>query len=526
MRLSQGRIAQITGLVLLVLLPGSGDTPVLAGVATKTKMFPSRMETSESTVPCHEGVCPLAGNSTGKPSQCPTCRNGNCKNPGQCRNHLHCPRCVHERHGKCGRRACPDRKETAHRRQDKVCNRCRQERCETNYWVISSRDCRQRFGLKRAASCYFDVFHATSNCYPRESCIHEFASSLQPGVPVLIVVHGSWVPWENLLTDAYQTYHWIRNAAPDRPLNVVFFTWPSDTVSTHLAHIDVAILGRRAGFNGHYLSQMIQHIPSQFPVCLMGHSHGGRAVASALHLMGGGEVQGKSIQAPEQRIAYDVECQPELPNNLRAIFVAAAFDHHWLNPDEKYGKGLCPVEAVLNVTNPKDLALRLYAFRKPFGDEAIGATGFTRKNRSTYGWMNAKAREVDVSKLLGFRHKWPHYNRRPEISCALVPYIFFTDMTDESGVLKSYQPPKTSPENPSGRQKLRLPDLLHGLQPTPLPLHLRHEIPKDNTSTGTANSDLAEKRRAWSVLRSSVPRKSSFGLQTQTPTSENRHTKR
>lgn len=59
---------------------------------------------------------------------------------------------------------------------------------------------------------------------------------------------------------------------------MIYFSWPSDRALSPFASIDVAILGSRASRNGFYLASLIQSLPPECPVCLVGHSHGTRVI--------------------------------------------------------------------------------------------------------------------------------------------------------------------------------------------------------------------------------------------------------
>jgi hypothetical protein len=217
--------------------------------------------------------------------------------------------------------------------------------------------------------------------------------------------------------DAEGTWRWLRAAAPDLPLQFIFYTWPSEGYMSLLPATDLGILGRRGGFNGIYLAQLIAELPPDTPICLIGHSHGARAVASALHLLGGGDFQGyRSAGAFTDR------------RPIRAVFAAAAMDHHWLVPGQRYGQALFRAESVLNLRNQADFALRLYPFRRPFSNQALGRVGLSSKDRRLLGPYQFRMTELDVTALLGDAHFWPTYYSRPEIARAIVPWVYFTDL--------------------------------------------------------------------------------------------------
>jgi len=71
--------------------------------------------------------------------------------------------------------------------------------------------------------CEFDVYRSSEEGCVTESTYESLVQSLDPSAPICIMVHGSFVEWESALRDAYNTYFWLRNAAPNRPLNVILF---------------------------------------------------------------------------------------------------------------------------------------------------------------------------------------------------------------------------------------------------------------------------------------------------------------
>ena len=299
----------------------------------------------------------------------------------------------------------------------------------SKFWIVSSRVC-CRCSRGRCVGCNFKYWR-----YTESNCLHSsnqksLVNSLQPGTPVCLVVHGSYVLSKDVLQDSLNTYQWLRAAAPELPLHVVFFTWPSEGVMTLLPHngapsllpqVDVAVLGRRSSFHGVYLAQLMSSIPADHPISLIGHSHGARTVSAAVHLFGEGSVQG-----------YVLPYAKRFQNRIRVVLAAAAIDHHWLNPGERYGQTLIRAEWLLNFKNRRDWALSMYPFRRPFSHQALACRGFTRKDRNRQGWLNAKTSELDVTELLGKAHLWPHYYRHVCLARTLIPYVYFADSASSS----------------------------------------------------------------------------------------------
>lgn len=281
------------------------------------------------------------------------------------------------------------------------------------YWIVSSWKSPQQFDnsprqFRPEVTCYRDgvgYHHKT---------MKDLQNSLIPGVPICIVVHGSFMDHPSVRPESLSTWKWLKSAG--KPVQFIYFSWPSDRPLT-LAQIDIAILGNRASYNGFYLASLIKELPGDCPLSLIGHSHGTRVISSALHLMSGGDVEG--ITHPCARCSG---------RRIRTVFVASAIDHDWLNPQEHFGRALMCTECLINLTNHKDPALFIYPFRRIGSSRALGCTGFTKSDRRDLNGWNTKVRDLDVSGMIGAKHMWPSYLEQKGLARHLQNYLFFADV--------------------------------------------------------------------------------------------------
>jgi hypothetical protein len=285
--------------------------------------------------------------------------------------------------------------------------------CDPDYWIVSTRRCKDQ--VENGQSCGYDVIRFDGPNPGRCSSMDELVASLQPNVPVCFMAHGSFVTWDSMLTDSARTYRWLRNAAPCQPLHIIFYTWSSDDGGC-IPHITITKLGRRASLNGFYLADLICQVSADHPICLIGHSHGTRMVSAALHAMAGGEVEGRMLAAGGQPL-----------RRIRVVLAAAAIDHDWLNPDERYGRALCQAEAVLNLRNRTDFPLLFYPLRRPISTKALAISGLTRGDRARMGESNQKIIDYSVSDLVGWGHIWAHYCSQPQIAATIRNYVYFDE---------------------------------------------------------------------------------------------------
>ena len=286
------------------------------------------------------------------------------------------------------------------------------------YWIVSTHHSPQSFDDCCPKFCPAITRYDDCVGY-RSQNLSNLCQSLEPGVPVCIMVHGSFVDWDSVCYESHCTWKWLHNAACGHRMQMIYLTWPSDkSPVTPMVQLDVNLLGRRAARNGFYLADMVRHLPAECPVCLIGHSHGTRVISAGLHIMAGGSIQGV--------------CCPELRSGgrrIRTVFAASAVDHDWLNPDERYGRALCATECLLNLTNCHDPALKIYPLRRPLSARALGCTGFTRRDRDDLRGWSARAIDYDVSDRVGHTHLWPHYFTDHGMAQLIHRFVYFSDGT-------------------------------------------------------------------------------------------------
>jgi hypothetical protein len=283
---------------------------------------------------------------------------------------------------------------------------------EPDFFVIDTSPCPQT-----PVNCAPDCPGIISRFLPDQrfhpSNRDELLSTLQPGVPVCVLVHGSFVSAGDVYPESVERYKRIVSSAGNRPIHLIAMHWPSRPSLLLLPAVQVSALGRRAEFNGIYLAQFISQLPPDQPVSLIGHSHGSRVVAAAMHLLGGGQIRGFTV------------ADPNPTRRIRVVLGAAAIDHHWLNPGDRYGCALPRVESLLNIKNNTDFVLNMYVYSKLNLTRALGQAGFHRHDVRRMGVYANRVREYDATMLVGPGHMIASYAPHPQIRTAYLPYLYF-----------------------------------------------------------------------------------------------------
>ncbi|TWT57887.1 hypothetical protein KOR42_12540 [Thalassoglobus neptunius] len=284
--------------------------------------------------------------------------------------------------------------------------------CPDGYWIVSSRRSVQTIHHKNRPAWGLDAYYCLGNGQIVGSNLASLKAQLVPGIPVCVFSHGSFVTFESQARQAARAAAYFRSAANGQPLQLIFFTWPSDGPYSYIAPIDVTVRGKRAEFNGFHMATLISSIPESCPVTVIGHSHGSRVALAAMQLASGGPIQNHYFTGSVGN-----------SRRLRVILAAGAMDHNWLNPGERYGVALNRVECLLNLRNQNDLALAWYPLSRPFAKRAIARSGITSRDMRTLGYNAQKIRQVDVTNRLGSDHQWPEYYSDPVVLGTILPYL-------------------------------------------------------------------------------------------------------
>lgn len=246
---------------------------------------------------------------------------------------------------------------------------------------------------------------------------HAFRESAEPGVRTTVFVHGNRISSGLAFDIGVAVYRAMAcHADTDQPIRLVIWSWPSERIDGGQLE-DVRVKFGRTKSVGHRLARWIARLDENAPLTLIGYSFGSPIVTSSLHLLGGGAVNGYSLDAAEIK-----NREP-----ARAVLIAPAMDNDWLLPGCKHGLALGQVERMLIVTNSCDGVLKRYhrlycRSRRHCGPEALGYTGLAGAWR--LGDDRAKIEHTDVCCRIGKQHDWRLYIGSSSLMRQIAPYVF------------------------------------------------------------------------------------------------------
>jgi hypothetical protein len=216
-------------------------------------------------------------------------------------------------------------------------------------------------------------------------------------VPTVIFVHGNQITEGDAKHEGLTVYRRMMDFGADAErIRFVIFSWPSSKVGRLLQ--DVRIKAGRTGPAGQHLAWLVDQMPAETPVSLVGFSFGARIITGGLHILAGGRLNG-SLALRERA---NTERAP-----MKAVLIVPALHAHWLGKGQYHGLAMTQVSEMLMLNNCQDRAMRYYHFLTPGrgGPQALGLRGATRIN-SEYA---AKIVTRDMSRYVGSQHDLYRY---------------------------------------------------------------------------------------------------------------------
>ena len=265
-------------------------------------------------------------------------------------------------------------------------------RPQDEVWAVSTRCLGCPPG--RIADPNFTVWHYQGSQWMNSSTA-QFHGTSSPDVVTVFFIHGNRIDSTSALQNGLDVYFQMAGKFDaERPVRFVIWSWPSEQIHGPLK--DVRIKAARTDVDACYLARFLSRIDSSVPVGLVGYSYGARIICGGLHLLGGGQL-----------IGHTVEPGPRPP--MRVALWAAAEHSEWLAPGYYHGRALPMADRWLITVNGCDPVLRRYHMLDKGGKpSALGYAGLYGRNLMSQE-MNRRVEEMNVSHLVGGTHEMRPY---------------------------------------------------------------------------------------------------------------------
>jgi hypothetical protein len=223
----------------------------------------------------------------------------------------------------------------------------------------------------------------------------EIAGQCAAPMPTVVFVHGNRIDPGVDKPHGLEIYRSLAARKPsDAPIRYIIWSWPSSKVPGMVK--DYQVKAARTGPVAWQLAWMVDQLPAETPLTLVGYSFGGRVVTGALHLLAGGELGS---------LRLDERVHPVRPP-MHAALLAAAVHASWIRPGSYHGRALEQVDQLLLVNNHLDPAMRFYHLAFEGHVRPLGYGGLSRASLGRFG---ERVQVVDTTRAVGRSHALGDY---------------------------------------------------------------------------------------------------------------------
>ncbi len=224
-----------------------------------------------------------------------------------------------------------------------------------------------------------------------------FLGSTDASKRTVIWVHGNRIEPSDACYRGLRVYQSLTRCASDAdgPIRFVIFSWPAEQQPGPLR--DFREKAQRTRPVGWQLAYLVNRLPADQPISMIGYSYGARIIGGALHLLGGGDL-GCGLKVDN---AGEVP-RPAMP----VVFIAAATHAHWFGPNQFHSNAMQRTGKLLLTTNQDDPAMKFYRLVDTNSSAlAMGLCGPTCLNADEA----ARVRLVNVTCAVGSTHDLYRY---------------------------------------------------------------------------------------------------------------------
>jgi hypothetical protein len=277
-----------------------------------------------------------------------------------------------------------------------ACAMCNGVRAQDEIWVINVRGvcgCCSAENIRQGT--LVEVYESCDDEGHRRWAPSDLDSFLaaDPTVRTIFFVNGNRVSPADAKCEGLAVYRRLIQFGCDAsPIRFVIYSWPSSQVPGSLLH-DVRVKAARTGPAGCQMAWLIDQMPEETPISLLGFSFGARIITGALHILAGGSLGG-CLELPER-------VHPERPP-MNVVMISSALHAHWLAKGQYHGLAMTLVDQMLLLNNCKDPAMVYYHLLTPGfgGPQALGLCGPTCLDAD----YASKIVERDMSRIVGAQH--------------------------------------------------------------------------------------------------------------------------
>ena len=141
------------------------------------------------------------------------------------------------------------------------------------------------------------------------SSLEEFLAGDDGTRVTVVFIHGNDTDAAEAEARGRELYReMLTSPCPEPPTRLVIWSWPSEQVIRNVRR-DAQLKACRTNIEGYYLARFADQLTPRSPLSFGGYSYGARVVTGALHLLGGGVLEGaRSTSASMQNATGRASC--------------------------------------------------------------------------------------------------------------------------------------------------------------------------------------------------------------------------
>ena len=247
------------------------------------------------------------------------------------------------------------------------------------------------------------------------SSLAELLAADDSGVTT-VFVHGNRIGCDEAFTKGWGAYRTLVRCADERPVRFIIWSWPSEPIRGPVQ--DAREKACRTNPSGYYLGWFLDRLNPETPVSLMAHSFGARVVTGALHVLGGGQIDGHRLD----------ERNHPVRQAMPVVLLVAALDNDWLMPGRFHGQAMSQVSSMLLVNNSCDILLKRYhrIYGRRCSQQALGYTGLASWAATAADWT--KVSQLNAASIVGRRHAFAGYIGSSDLVARMRPHLLFESL--------------------------------------------------------------------------------------------------
>jgi hypothetical protein len=260
-------------------------------------------------------------------------------------------------------------------------------------WFVSTR--KARYDAAGTAGLQFSKYDGAGGW--RRATLDEFIAA-DASVPTCFHVHGNRVNYAQSNCGGWRFYNVLTDCQSRGPLRFVIVSWPSDRIGGGQRN-DVRTKAVVAECHAYHLAGLVDRMPAEAQVSMVGYSYGARLIGGSLHLLGGGTLRGRRL----------TDRPHDQPRQVRAVLLAGALDSTHFLPGAAFQKAPTQIDHLLVARNPADRVLKWYPLLYKFtlrpkrGTQSMGYVGVAGHNRPE---LMGRVEYVNVACQVGNNHEW------------------------------------------------------------------------------------------------------------------------